>query len=193
MIEIERCEHNACGADNRLEYCVGDQERSYIDAEVVVDLIDEVLYSFDVAHDYFSLTVTQQKNQRVERSFSVLGADEGETPELAIRLAAKESKSGIRDYWIEVQRGRSFRRGSDSMDYVKKYRLSLYPDERVYGMVQDIDYRVVDNRSSVEFANTARDVSSYDLLELFDDLAQIIDLHEIERQDNKNIARFRTA
>ncbi len=185
---IEKCTHLPCGFENRLEYCEL-EARDEQNAEIVAALLDDLLFeSDDVSSSQYKHENTS-KSGLSERSFSFMSADGGRLQELDVTLRHERKYAVQLDcYKVEVARRQSNIASMGSNWQKNQYVIEIYPKGRVHGTIDRIN-PFVTRSGEIEEGSGIDIMRGYDYVQLFEELANVCELHEIEQVDNHNSLR----
>lgn len=185
---IEKCTHLTCGFENRLEYCEM-EARDEQTAEIIAAVLDELLFdNSDVSSSGYKHENTTESGIS-ERSFSFISADGGLLPELDVTLQHKRNYAVQSDsYTIDVARRQSSVVGTGNSWELNRYVIEIYPKGKVYGTIDRINPFITNSGELKEGSGTDI-MRAYDYGQLFDELAHVCQLHDIEHADNTNSLR----
>ncbi len=188
MTEREMCLHEECGFENRLEYC-DVEARDEETVEIVLALADELLFeSNEVTSSQYHHKNTTEHGVS-ERSFSYIAAEQGIVPELQVYLSHERQHSVGADFYdIQVSRRQSDIAGGAGEWLTTRYLVEHFDHGDVLGAIDRVS-PLITEQGYVQEEYSVEMMRAYDYIQLFEDLAEVCNLHDIEHIDNQNSFR----
>ena len=178
---MERCLDNNCGFENRAEYCEREITLPDGDAQMVVDLLDSLLYENDqVSSQQYTMHVSQD-SQRLEWTFTVMHSDFKTwiwpLTETTFKVCHEiDKKTAINSYQVEVSWAVRHDVDTLSEPFTITYAIDRFLDGTIRGTVEQLDLAVG------RYAETA--ITLYDYFQLFDMMTLVDSSQSAERADN---------
>jgi len=188
----EKCEHEPCGYEQRLEYCPESSEDKAYLARSMAEIMDELLYeATEYTHEHIVHSATPDYSKTSRRivvksvaSFRGTASSSGmwiqdDVFEISRLINADNDEYRMQSYRYDFATGR--------MSESAQYSISLSRDGLTNSTVS-FDQIVMDEKSTVRSRHAENAMSYFDYDQLFFLLNSIYDMHNIEQVDNERSA-----
>ncbi len=189
--QVDFCEHQGCGFEQRVEYCRNPDEFVRQDGLIVAELAARILYkhvgllideSFKLSSDLESSVA--RRNVTSISGFVVSDTCELEHIEMNLSHFVDDSEELFAVDIKQLAMGES---ADLSMDEgMTRYRLHFHDDEQITGVVTGPEWSMRENSRGISSRDTTRNMSQYDYLGLIDTLVHVYELRYDELEGSQH-------